>query len=84
MIQLEVNSATKKQIIRDLRILHDCNSPYIVGFYGVFPMTKEINICTEYMNGGSLDLVVKKYGRIREKYLRKITYSVLRGLQYLR
>ena len=36
----------------------------------------EINICMEYMDGGSLDLVLKKIGRIPEKYARKITYAV--------
>jgi hypothetical protein len=30
----------------------------------------------EYMNGGSLDLVLKKTGKIEEKYSRKITYAV--------
>jgi len=84
MIHLEVKPAIKKQIITELRILHDCNSPYIVGFYGAFHSDGEINICMEYMDGGSLDLVIKKNGRIPEKYLRKITYAVLRGLQYLR
>jgi len=84
MIHLEVKPAIKKQIITELRILHDCNSPYIVGFYGAFHSDGEISICLEYMDGGSLDLVVKKSGRIPEKYLRKITHSVLRGLQYLR
>ena len=44
----------------------------------------EIHICMEYMDGGSLDLVIKKAGKIAEKYLRKITYAVLRGLSYLR
>jgi len=84
MIHLEVKPAIKKQIITELKILHDCNSPYIVGFYGAFHSDGEINICMEYMDGGSLDLVIKKNGRIPEKYLRKITYAVLRGLQYLR
>ena len=28
--------------------------------------------------------VIKKAGKIGEKYLRKITYAVLRGLSYLR
>ena len=36
----------------------------------------EINICMEYMDGGSLDLVMKKAGKIEEKYSRKITYAV--------
>ena len=48
------------------------------GFYGAFHSDGEINICMEYMDGGSLDLVIKKNGRIPEKYLRKITYAVLR------
>ena len=30
----------------------------------------------EYMDGGSLDLVLKKIGRIPEMYSRKITYAV--------
>ncbi len=36
----------------------------------------EINICMEYMDGGSLDLVLKKTGKIPEQYSRKITYAV--------
>ena len=44
----------------------------------------EINICMEYMDGGSLDLVLKKTGKIPEPYARKITTAVLRGLSYLR
>ena len=36
MIHLEVKPAIRKQIIAELRILHKCNSPYIVGFYGTF------------------------------------------------
>ena len=29
-------AAVKKQIVTELRILHECNSPYIVGFYGAY------------------------------------------------
>jgi len=36
MIHLEVKPAIKKQIITELRILDECNSPFIVGFYGAF------------------------------------------------
>ena len=36
MIHLEVKPAIRKQIIAELRILHKCNSPYIVGFYGTY------------------------------------------------
>ena len=47
-----------------LRILDECNSPYIVGFYGAFHSDGEINICMEYMDGGSLDLVSLKSSQI--------------------
>lgn len=40
----------------------------------------EINICMEYMDGGSLDLVLKKTGKIPESYSRKITYAVSRPI----
>jgi len=36
----------------------------------------EINMVMEYMDGGSLDLVMKKRGKIEEQYSRKITYAV--------
>ena len=31
------------------QILHECNSPYIVGFYGAFAVESQISICMEYM-----------------------------------
>lgn len=83
-IHLEVKPAIKKQIITELKILHKCNSPYIVGYYGAYHSDGEINMCMEYMDGGSLDLALKQGGKIPEKYTRKITYAVLRGLSYLR
>ena len=75
-IHLEVKPAIKKQIITELKILHKCNSPYIVGYYGAYHSDGEINICMEYMDGGSLDLALKQEGKIPEKYTRKITYAV--------
>lgn len=32
-------------------MLHECNSPYIVGFYGAFYSDGEISICMEHMVG---------------------------------
>ncbi|KAL7018579.1 hypothetical protein ACKWTF_010816 [Chironomus riparius] len=84
MIHLEVKPAIKKQIIRELKVLHECNFPHIVGFYGAFYSDGEISICMEYMDGGSLDLILKRAGRITEDILGKITVAVLKGLSYLR
>ncbi|CAF3011185.1 unnamed protein product [Rotaria socialis] len=83
-IYLEIKPAVKNQIVRELKVLDRCNSPYIVGFYGTFAAEGQINICMEYMDGGSLDLILKKVMRIPEHILGKITVAVLRGLSYLR
>ncbi|XP_061720054.1 dual specificity mitogen-activated protein kinase kinase dSOR1 [Cydia pomonella] len=84
LIHLEVKPAIKKQIIRELKVLHECNFTHIVGFYGAFYSDGEISICMEYMDGGSLDLILKKAGRIPESILGTITSAVLKGLSYLR
>ncbi|XP_031635053.1 dual specificity mitogen-activated protein kinase kinase dSOR1-like [Contarinia nasturtii] len=83
-IHLELKPLVKKQIIRELKVLHDFNFPHIVGFYGAFQNDGEISICMEYMDGGSLDLILKWAGRIPEPILGKITLAVLKGLSYLR
>ncbi|XP_041372356.1 dual specificity mitogen-activated protein kinase kinase 1-like isoform X2 [Gigantopelta aegis] len=84
LIHLEIKPAVRNQIIRELKVLHECNSPYIVGFYGAFYSDGEISICMEYMDGGSLDLILKRAGRIPEPILAVINNAVLKGLCYLR
>ena len=84
LIRLEIKPAIRNQIMRELKVLHQCSSPYIVGFYGAFYSGGEISICMEYMDGGSLDLVLKLAQKIPENILGNITLSVLRGLKYLR
>ncbi len=76
LIHLEVKPAIRTQILRELTVLHECNSPYIVGFYGAYTSDGEINICMQYMDGGSLDLVLRKVNRIPERILGKITGAV--------
>ena len=49
-----------------------CNSRFIIGFYGAFFAENRISICTEYMDGGSLD----NYGIVPEDVLSKIIVSV--------
>uniref|UniRef100_A0A2P2I139 mitogen-activated protein kinase kinase n=1 Tax=Hirondellea gigas TaxID=1518452 RepID=A0A2P2I139_9CRUS len=84
LIHLEVKPAVWNQIIRELKVLHECNSPFIVGFYGAFYSEGEISICMEYMDGGSLDLLLKQAIRIPETVLANISSTVLKGLAYLR
>jgi mitogen-activated protein kinase kinase len=83
VIVTDANTNARKQIIRELQILHDCNSRHIVSFYGSFISGADISICMEYMDAGSLDRVYKTCGRIPEVILGQITIAVLGGLTYL-
>ena len=49
MIHLEIKPKFREQIQRELAILHMCNSPEVIGFYGSFLSRGEINILMEYM-----------------------------------
>ncbi|XP_004364506.1 MAP kinase kinase [Capsaspora owczarzaki ATCC 30864] len=75
IIHLEMKPTVRMQILQELRILHKCKSPYIVGFYGAFLTGNEINICLEYMDAGSLDYIYKASGRIPEPVLGKIGFA---------
>ncbi|KAG5439017.1 hypothetical protein PCANB_002348 [Pneumocystis canis] len=82
VIHIEAKPIVRKQIHRELQIMHDCNSPYIVSFYGAFMNENDINICMEYMDCGSLDRI-SKHGAIEVNILGKIAIAVVEGLTYL-
>mmetsp|Transcript_9725 Transcript_9725/g.24984 ORF Transcript_9725/g.24984 Transcript_9725/m.24984 type:complete len:383 (+) Transcript_9725:283-1431(+) len=84
IIHLELKPKAKTQILRELKVLHECNSPFIVQFYGSFYSDGDINLLMEYMDAGALDHILKGIGRIEEAVCGHITYRVLRGLTYLR
>lgn len=53
IIHVEVKKEVRKQIVRELHIMHDCNSPFIVSFYGAFlSETGDVIMCMEYMDCG--------------------------------
>jgi serine/threonine protein kinase len=84
IIYLDVNPQVRTQILRELTILHECNSPYIVGVYGNFYHNKEISIVMEHMDGGSLDKILKCGGRIPVDMIQRIAFAVCSGLKYLK
>ncbi|KAI9287109.1 kinase-like domain-containing protein [Umbelopsis sp. AD052] len=73
----------RRQIMREMQYMHDCDSKHIVSFYGAFMNEGDISMCMEYMDIGSLDRVYKKHGPVRQDVLRKIAFAVLDGLIYL-
>lgn len=86
IIPIELKLIIQNQIIRELKILHECQSPYIIEFYGAFINTNNtIVICMEYCNCSSLDKILniinpKQFPLL---VLKKLTYSILKGLVYL-
>ncbi|KAI8099309.1 dual specificity protein kinase FUZ7 [Halteromyces radiatus] len=83
VIHVEANINVRKQIIRELHFMHDCNSKHIVSFYGAFMHGGDISICMEFMEVGSLDRIYKKLGPIPLDVLKKIAFAVVDGLIYL-
>lgn len=98
MIHLEIKPEIRNRILRELKVLHKCSSPNIIGFYGSFWHEGDINILMEYMvrresgererensscvcvsilqDGGSLDAVLRRVGRIEEEVLAHVTWKV--------
>lgn len=43
----------RKRIVRELQIMFECNSPYIVEFYGAFMNDSgDVTMCMEYADVG--------------------------------
>ncbi|RKP05393.1 kinase-like domain-containing protein [Thamnocephalis sphaerospora] len=82
-IHVEMQPQVKKQVLRELEILHHCDSPYIVSFFGAFLSEPDVCMCMEHMDVGSLDAIYRKHGPIPVPILGKITVAVLGGLVYL-
>lgn len=51
---MDAKPAVRKQILRELQIMHDCASPYIVGYYGCYPKDVHVGVVMEYMDAGSV------------------------------
>lgn len=83
VVFIDAKPSVRKQILRELQILHECNSPYIVSFYGAYLSEPHICMCMEFMDKDSLDGIYKKYGPISPEICGKIAVVVAHGLTYL-
>ena len=57
IVLIDAKPSVRKQILRELQIMHDCNSPYIISFYGAFIADPNICICMEFMDKGCVPLL---------------------------
>lgn len=86
IVTIDSKLTAQTQIIRELRIMHECRSPYIVEFYGAYLLSNNsVVLCMEYCNCGSVDklaelLIDKEFPLPVLKFL---LFSILSGLNYL-
>lgn len=53
IIRVDAKENVRKQIVRELQVGHECNSPYVITFYGAFQNeARDIVLCMEYMDCG--------------------------------
>ncbi|CRG98837.1 protein kinase, putative [Plasmodium relictum] len=73
-----------KKILREVYFLKICNHPNIVKYYESFfwPPSYLIIVC-EFLSGGTLHDLYKKYGKISEDILVYIIEDILKALNYL-
>ncbi|WVQ82774.1 hypothetical protein IAT38_004906 [Cryptococcus sp. DSM 104549] len=83
LILVDAKPSVRKQILRELQIMNDCSSPYIVGYYGCFPVDVHVGIVMEHMDAGSFDYIYRKNGPVPLNIVGKVAEAVLHGLMYL-
>ena len=82
-IPFQQDEKLRKQILIELKTLHDCNHDNVLKSYGAFEKEGKVNIALEFMDSGSLAHILKKVGQIDEPIVGMITVQILQGLAYL-
>ncbi|RDW91315.1 putative dual specificity mitogen-activated protein kinase kinase 1 [Coleophoma crateriformis] len=84
VIHVEAKKEMRRRIVRELQIMYECNSEFIVNFYGAFlSESNDVIMCMEYMDVGALDRISQQFGPVRVDVLGKIAEATLGGLTYL-
>ncbi|KAL6962953.1 Mitogen-activated protein kinase kinase 9 [Sarracenia purpurea var. burkii] len=80
----DTDSVVRRQVFREMEILRRTDSPFIVQCHGMFEKPGgDIAILMEYMDGGTLETVLKTTGNFSEPSLATVARQVLNGLNYL-
>ncbi|KAJ3989230.1 ste7-like protein [Lentinula detonsa] len=94
IVLIDAKPSVRKQILRELHIMHACSSPFIVSSFGAYLSEPNICICMEFMDKGSFDSIYKSIGSrgkpgeavtgpIPIGIVRQLAKRVLGGLVYL-
>jgi len=83
VIALTGNTTVSQQIQAELRALHECVCPNVVGSFGAFLHEGSVKIALEFMDAGTLQDIIKLIGPIPEVILGAMAHQVIKGLEYL-
>nr|XP_019952118.1 PREDICTED: serine/threonine-protein kinase 4 [Paralichthys olivaceus] len=73
-----------QEIIKEISIMQQCNSPYVVRYYGSYFKNSDLWIVMEYCGAGSVsDIIRIRNKTITEEEIAAILYATLKGLEYL-
>jgi len=83
VIAVEADEAKRKQILLELKTLHESMHPSIVSFYGAFYREGAVHVCLEYMDASLLDISRSHGVGMPEPVLGALALPVLHGLVYM-
>uniref|UniRef100_A0A3Q4GQQ7 non-specific serine/threonine protein kinase n=1 Tax=Neolamprologus brichardi TaxID=32507 RepID=A0A3Q4GQQ7_NEOBR len=73
-----------QEIIKEISIMQQCNSPHVVRYYGSYFKNTDLWIVMEYCGAGSVsDIIRIRNKTLREEEIATILQSTLKGLEYL-
>uniref|UniRef100_A0A8C3AH28 non-specific serine/threonine protein kinase n=1 Tax=Cyclopterus lumpus TaxID=8103 RepID=A0A8C3AH28_CYCLU len=73
-----------QEIIKEISIMQQCNSPHVVRYYGSYFKNSDLWIVMEYCGAGSVsDIIRLRNKTITEEEIATILQSTLKGLEYL-
>ncbi|XP_014877651.1 serine/threonine-protein kinase 3/4-like, partial [Poecilia latipinna] len=73
-----------QEILKEITIMQQCNSPHVVRYYGSYFKNRDLWIVMEYCGGGSVsDIVRIRNKTLTEDEIATVLHSTLKGLEYL-
>ncbi|KAJ8412132.1 hypothetical protein AAFF_G00143990 [Aldrovandia affinis] len=73
-----------QEIIKEISIMQQCNSPHVVRYYGSYFKDSDLWIVMEYCGAGSVsDIIRLRNKTLSEDEIATVVQSTLKGLEYL-